>query len=156
MYPLSSRRDCSRILALASLELDAAASGLEQRRIARHRRRCADCDVTIARMADVTERVRSAVPVAPPVLVPAVPVRSHRRLGTPTLAAAAVAVMLATLAAMGALVSSADYGRTGAVRPISQSNTSVATDQRLVIELHQARSGHQLAAGPPSIYRLGQ
>jgi predicted anti-sigma-YlaC factor YlaD len=154
MYLLSSRHDCSRILALASLELDAAASSFEQRRVARHRRGCPECDATIARMAGITDRVRSASPVAPPSLATVAWAAPRRRLGTPTLAAACAAVALA-VAGIGPLVGSAGHGPTGAERRIPHSRTQIAIDQRLVIERKQSGGGHQLAAGPPSSYQLG-
>jgi hypothetical protein len=99
-------RDCERYRALGSLGLDRGLSMLDQRRLARHRRRCPDCDVTIRAMAEMTRRVRAAAfePAPAPVVVRA-PARVRARLPRPA-AAAAFAAVLVVAAALGMVASS--------------------------------------------------
>jgi|SRR5689334_18312871 predicted anti-sigma-YlaC factor YlaD len=107
MTDRTARRDCEHYRALASVGLDGGLSVFAQQRIARHRRRCPDCDAVIGGMADVTRRVREAAlePAPAPAVVAAPRAQRARWLPRPV-AAAGFAVVLAVAAGLGVVASS--------------------------------------------------
>ena len=142
-------RDCDQYRALASMGLDNGLSVLDQRRLARHRRRCPDCDATIQAMADVTRQVRSAglEPAPAPVVVRA-PARERPRVPRPV-AAFAFAGVLAVAAALGVVVSSPSRqpARTPSQRPLILAERELPN---LLAEMPQVRMrSQQLPGGRP-------
>src|SRR5436190_19066444 len=107
MTDRTARRDCEHYRALASVSLDGGASVFAQQRIARHRRRCPDCDAVIGGMAEMTRRVRAtALEPAPAPAVVAAPSAERPRWLPRPLAAAGFAVVLAVAAGLGVVASS--------------------------------------------------
>ena len=87
---------CARVREQVSLELDSELSQLEQRMLAAHLERCAECAVYAADVRDLTERIRSAPlhTMRRPVVV-----RRHRSLAATRLQIGAAAAL--ALAALG-------------------------------------------------------
>ena len=87
---------CTRVREQVSLELDSELSQLEQRMLAAHLERCAECAVYAADVRHLTERIRSAPlhTMRRPVVV-----RRHRSLAATRLQIGAAAAL--ALAALG-------------------------------------------------------
>jgi anti-sigma factor RsiW len=87
---------CTRVREQVSLELDSELSQLEQRMLAAHLERCAECAVYAADVRRITERIRSAPlhTMRRPVIV-----RRHRSLAATRLQIGAAAAL--ALAALG-------------------------------------------------------
>jgi predicted anti-sigma-YlaC factor YlaD len=157
-----NRSDCDRARELASRSLDGDLTELDQGALRAHLQECAACAEVAAAMGEVTERVRTAVPMdpAPPDVIAHVqgaaqPIdidaerqlrRRPARRTRHRIAATAVAITAAAAAAgVGALVASQGHRTTAQVRQ----PTTLAELAPLDHQFRSIREGKLLLILPP-------
>lgn len=130
-----NRSDCDRARELASRGLDGDLTEFDASALRTHLRECVACAEVAQAMGEITEQVRTAVPMepAPPVVVAVRPVRRGRH----RLAATAVAIVATAAAAgAGAVVASHSHQTSAGTRPATTLAELAPLD-------HQFRSIHE-------------